>query len=126
MALKRKRYVDLYLLPMPKKNLKAYTKLATAAGKIFRKHGVQIYLETVADDLTQYGGMADFKRVFKLKKGETLVYATCEFKSKAHRNKVMKKLFSDPELQATNPNPKKPLFDMKRMLYGGFKPIVDL
>lgn len=100
--------------------------MATAAGKIFRKNGAVAYLETVADDLTVYPGLADYKKVFKLKKNETLLYAVVEFKSKAHRNKSMKALFADPELQAANPNPRKPLFNMKRMLYGGFKPIVDL
>ena len=120
------RYVDLYLLPIPKKNVAAYRKMAAKAGKIFLKHGAISYLETVADDLTTFSGLDDYSRVFKLKKSETLIYAMVEFKSKAQRNKSMRALFSDPALQETNPNPKKPLFDMKRMLYGGFKPIVDL
>ncbi len=117
------KYADVYLLPIPEENLPAYKKLATAAGKLFMKHGALRYREYVASDL-EVQDVVPFPKRIKLKEGETLVYASVEFKSEAHRNKVMKTLFADPELSAMSSG--KPPFDYKRMVYGGFKILVDL
>jgi uncharacterized protein YbaA (DUF1428 family) len=117
------KYVDVYLLPVPEENLPAYKKIATAAGKVFIKNGAISYREYVASDLETQGVMP-FPKKIKLKEGETLVYAAVEFKSEAHRNKTMKAIMADPALQATMPTEK--IFDYKRMVYGGFKILVDL
>jgi len=122
------KYVDVYLLPIPEANVLKYKKMATAVGKLFRKHGALTYKEYVASDLKVEGGVIAFNKVVKLKPGETLVYAEVGFKSEAHRNKAMKAIFDDPamgagmeEMDSTNP-----IFDMKRMVYGGFKILVDV
>jgi len=120
------KYADVYLLPIPKKNVPAYKKIATAAGKLFVKNGALKYREYVASDLNAED-VVSFPEVVKLKPGETLVYASVEFNSEAHRNKVMKKVFADPEMAAIMPKKgEKPIFDYKRMVYGGFKVLVNL
>jgi len=117
------KYADVYLLPIPEENIPVYKKLATAAGKLFVKHGALKYREYVASDLSVQD-VVPFPKRIKLKPGETLVYASVEFKSESHRNKVMKAIFADPAMQETMPG--KPPFDYKRMVYGGFRILVDL
>lgn len=119
------KYADVYLCPIAEENVAAYKKIAAAAGKIFMKNGALRYREYVASDL-KTEEVVPFPKVVKLKPGETLIYATVEFKSEAHRNSVMKKVMADPEMSAIMPNEKKPPFDYKRMVYGGFKILVDL
>ncbi len=119
------KYADVYLLPIPEENIPAYKKMATAAGKLFVKHGALRYREYVASDL-DVQDVVPFPKRIKLKPGETLVYAAVEFKSEAHRNKVMKAIFADPDISAAMPEGQKPPFDYKRMVYGGFKILVDL
>ena len=118
------KYSDVYLLPIPEENIPAYKKLATAAGKLFLKHGALKYREYVASDL-DVEEVVPFPKRIKLRPGETLVYAAVEFKSEAHRNKVMKAIMSDPGMGSIMEG-KKPPFDYKRMVYGGFKILVDL
>ena len=117
------KYVDVYLLPIPKDNVAEYRKMARGAGKLFRKHGALAYREYVASDLTVQE-VVPFPNVVKLNDDETLVYAAVEFKSESHRNKVMKAIFADPEMQKLCPQ--KPLFDVKRMVYGGFALLVEV
>ncbi len=117
------KYADVYLLPIPEENLPAYKKMATIAGKLFIKHGALKYREYVASDL-EVEEVVPFPKRIKLKPGETLVYAAVEFKSESHRNKAMKAIMKDPDLQAMMPE--SPPFDYKRMVYGGFKILVDL
>ena len=118
------KYADVYLLPLPQENLAEYRKMAKAAGKLFMKHGALRYREYVASDL-EVDEVVPFPKRIKLKEGETLVYAAVEFNSEAHRNKAMKAIMADPELTRMMEG-KKPPFDYKRMVYGGFKVIVDL
>lgn len=117
------KYADVYLLPIPGENIPAYKKIATLAGKLFMKHGALRYREYVASDL-DVEDVVPFPKRVKLKEGETLVYAAVEFRSEAHRNKAMKAIMADPEMH--NMMPEKPVFDYKRMVYGGFKVLVDL
>lgn len=119
------KYVDVYLVPMPEKNVPEYKKMAAKAGKLFMKHGATRYREYVASDL-KTEEVVPFPAVVKLKRGETLIYAAVEFKSEASRNKAMKTIMADPALMTMMPKDKKPLFDYKRMVYGGFKVIVDI
>jgi uncharacterized protein YbaA (DUF1428 family) len=117
------KYADVYLLPIREENIAAYKKIAAAAGKIFIKNGALRYREYIASDLANEHCIPFPKRI-KLNPGETIIYASVEFKSEAHRNRVMKKLYDDPELAAAMP--KELPFDPKRMVYGGFKILVDL
>jgi len=117
-------YVDVYLLPIPAANIPAYKKVATKAGKLFLKHGALRYREYAASDLKVEDCIVPFPSAVPLKDGETLVYAAVEFKSESHRSRAMKSIFNDPALTAIMGD--KPLFDYERMVYGGFKVIVDL
>ena len=115
-------YVDGYVLPVPKKNLAAYRRLAKLGAKIWKKHGALDYRECVGDDLKPKG-MLGFPTVVKPKAGETVVFSYIVFKSRAHRDAVNKKVMKDPALAAMV-NQKMP-FDFKRMAYGGFKVLVE-
>jgi uncharacterized protein YbaA (DUF1428 family) len=116
-------YVDGFVLPVPKKNLDAYRRMAQKAGKLWREHGALDYKECAGDDLDVKMGVP-FTRQFKLKPGETVVFAYIVFKSRAHRDRVNAKVMKDPRL-ADSMNEKSMPFDVKRMVYGGFKVLVD-
>jgi uncharacterized protein YbaA (DUF1428 family) len=116
-------YVDGFLLPVPKRRLADYKKMAAKAGKVWREYGALDYYECVGDDLNSKFGLP-FPKVMKLKKGEVPVFSFIVYKSKAHRNAVNAKVMKDPRMEAMCPDPKKAPFDMKRMCYGGFKTIV--
>ena len=114
-------YVDGFVLPIPKKNLAAYRKLAKLASKVWKDHGALDYVEAAADDLETPMGTS-FTKVMKLKRGETVVFAWVTYKSRAHRDKVNAKVMADPRLH--NVSQKMP-FDCNRMTYGGFKVLVE-
>jgi uncharacterized protein YbaA (DUF1428 family) len=116
-------YVDGFVLPIPKKNIKAYERMAKLAGEIWREHGALEYRECVGDDM-DIKGVLPFRRLVKLKPGETAVFAWIVYKSRAHRDKVNAKVMKDPRLNAMMEGKKMP-FDMKRMAYGGFKVLVE-
>jgi uncharacterized protein YbaA (DUF1428 family) len=116
-------YVDGFLVPVPKKKLAAYRKLARKAGKIWREHGALEYRECLGDDLA-IKGVTPVGKLFKLKPGETAVFSWIVYKSRAHRDRVNAKVMKDPRLLA-DMEASKDAFDCKRMLYGGFKMIVD-
>src|SRR5687768_6142079 len=116
------RYVDGFVLPVPKKNIKAYRKMATKAGKIWREHGALEYLECIADDVKK-GKWTSFPQSVKLKPNEVVFFSWIVYKSRSHRDSVLKKVISDPRLKFDNENMP---FDGKRMIYGGFKPVVTL
>jgi len=117
------RYVDGYVLPVPKKNLQAYRRMAQKAGKIWREHGAIEYRECAGDDLEVKWGMK-FPRLLKLKPGETAVFAWIVFKSRADRDRVNAKVMKDPRL-ADSMDAKAMPFDLRRMACGGFRVLVD-
>jgi uncharacterized protein YbaA (DUF1428 family) len=117
------RYVDGYVLPVPKKNLQAYRRMAQKAGRIWREHGALEYRECVGDDLRAKWG-TPFPRLTKLQRGETVVFSWIVFKSRTHRDRVNAKVMKDPRLAAMMDAKAMP-FDAKRMVYGGFKVLVD-
>lgn len=117
------RYVDGFVIPVPKKNMAAYRRLALKAAKIWREHGALEVRECVGDDLS-IKGMVPFSRPLKVKPGETVVFSWIVFKSRAHRDRVNAKVMNDPRLAAMDA--KSVPFDVKRMLYGGFKVMVDV
>jgi len=117
------RYVDGYVLPVPKKHLQAYRRVAQKAGRVWRDHGALEVRECVGDDLNVKMGVP-FRRSVKLKGGETVVFSWIVFKSRAHRDRVNAKVWKDPRI-AKMMDPTSMPFDHKRMLYGGFKIMVD-
>ncbi len=118
------QYVDGFVLPVPKKNVGAYRRMAQKAGKVWREHGALAYTECVADDVKP-GKHTSFPQSVKLKPGEVVVFAWIVYKSRAQRDKVIAKVMKDPRL-ASMMDPKAMLFDGKRMFWGGFKAIVEL
>jgi uncharacterized protein YbaA (DUF1428 family) len=115
-------YVDGFLLPVPKKNLAAYRRIASKASKIWREFGALDYKECVGDDLNVKCG-TPFPRGIKTKPGETVVFSYIVYKNRAHRDRVNAKIMKDPRIAAMC-DPRNMPFDAKRMLYGGFKELV--
>ena len=118
------KYVDGFVLPVPKKNLKAYARMASLAGKVWMEHGALEYRECAGDDLDVKFGVS-FSKTIKLKPGETVVFAWIVYKSRSHRDKVNAKVMKDPRLSQSMEGKEMP-FDVKRMVYGGFTTLVDL
>ena len=118
------KYVDGYVLPVAKKHLPAYRRMAQMAGKVWRKHGALDYKECVGDDLKNQWG-TPFPQMMKLKPGETVVFSYVVFKSRAHRDRVNAKVIKEMQ-KMSDMNMKDAPFDMKRMTYGGFKVLVDV
>ena len=119
-------YVDGYLLAVPKKHLKAYQKMARDAGKVWMKHGALKYVEAAGDDLDAMDGLLPFAKTVKAKPDEIVIFSFVLFKSRKHRDAVNKKVFQDPYMTDPKMQETDMPFDMKRMAYGGFSPIVDL
>jgi uncharacterized protein YbaA (DUF1428 family) len=117
-------YVDGYVLPIPRKNLQTYRRIAQKAGMVWREHGALQYKEAVGDDLNVKWGIP-FPRTLKLKPGETVIFAWVVFKSRAHRDRVNAKVMKDKRL-ADFMEESSMVFDAKRMVYGGFDILVDL
>ena len=116
-------YVDGFVIPVPKKNVKAYLAMAKKAGKVWKEYGALDYKECVADDV-KVGKWTSFPRSVKMKKSETVVFSYIVYKSRAARDKCLAKVMKDKRLAAMM-DPKKMPFDAKRMIYGGFKVGVD-
>ena len=118
------RYVDGFIVPVPKKNLAAYKKLATKAGKVWMEHGALEFRECVADDV-KVGKLTSFPQSVKLKPGEVVVFSYIVYKNRAARDKINKKVMEDPRLKDMMAGKDMP-FDGKRMIYGGFEVMVAL
>lgn len=117
------KYVDGFLLPIPKKNLAAYRQMAKVGSKVWRDHGALEYRECVGEDLAPAFGMP-FTKQLKTKPGETVVFAWIVYKSRKHRDQVNAKVMKDPRLAACMEGKKMP-FDVKRMCCGGFEVLVE-
>jgi uncharacterized protein YbaA (DUF1428 family) len=117
-------YVDGFVLPVPKKNVAAYRRIARAVGKIWRKHGALAYVECVADDVKP-GKHTSFPQSVKLKPNEVVWFSYVVFKSRRHRDRVNATAMKDPRM-ARLMNPQAMPFDGKRLIFGGFKVAVDL
>lgn len=114
-------YVDGFVLPVPKRQLKAYLALARKAGKVWVEHGALEYLECVADDVKP-GKLTSFPQSVNLKKGEVVVLAWALYKSRKHRDQVLAKVMKDPRLMPHDAGPA----DMQRMIFGGFKTAISV
>jgi uncharacterized protein YbaA (DUF1428 family) len=115
-------YVDGFVVPVPKKSLAAYRSMARKAGKVWREHGAIEFKECIADDV-KVGKWTSFPRSVKLKPSETVVFSYIVYKSRAHRDRVLAKVMKDKRIASMDP--KAMPFDAKRMIYGGFKVLVD-
>jgi len=116
-------YFDGFVVPVPKKKLDAYRRMAKTASKVWRDHGALEYVECIADDVKP-GKVTSFPQSVKLKPGETVVFAYVVYKSRAQRDRVIAKVMKDPRL-ADMMDPKKMPFDAKRMFWGGFKGLIE-
>jgi uncharacterized protein YbaA (DUF1428 family) len=117
-------YVDGFVLPVPKRKLEAYRRMARKAGKVWMEHGALQFRECVADDVKR-GKLTSFPRSVKLKAGETVFFSFIVYKSRRDRDRVNKKVMSDKRITGSM-DPKSMPFDARRMIYGGFKVMVDL
>ncbi len=115
-------YVDGFIMVVPKAKLAAYTKLARKAAKVWKDHGALDYVEALADDVP-YGKRTSFPRAVKMKPDETVIFSWIVYKSRKHRDAVMKKVMADPRMEMDMKNMP---FDGKRMIWGGFKVIVKM
>jgi uncharacterized protein YbaA (DUF1428 family) len=116
------RYADGFLIPVPKKNLKAYAALSKKAGKVWKEYGALEYCECVGDDVNVKFGLP-FPKLVKPKAGEVIVFSWIVYKSRAHRDRVNAKVMKDDLMKDA---PKEMPFDLKRMAWGGFEMLVDL
>jgi uncharacterized protein YbaA (DUF1428 family) len=121
-------YVDGFVLVVPKRSIKAYRKMASGAGKVWREHGALEFKECIADQLAVPGmdgkKISPFPKMVKLRPGETIFFSYIVYKSRAHRDRVNAKVMKDPRMGEGMDVNNMP-FDMKRMAYGGFKVLVD-
>lgn len=111
-------YVDGFIVPVPKKRVKEYLKMAKTAAKVWRKHGALEYYEAITDDV-KFGKVTSFPRSVKRKPSETVFFSWIIYKSRADRDRVLKKVMKDPIFAKMDM--KDMPFDGKRMIYGGFK-----
>jgi uncharacterized protein YbaA (DUF1428 family) len=116
-------YVDGFVVPVPRKNVAAYRRLARKAGVVWKEYGAVAYMECLGDDLNPKMPV-NFPKTLKLKTGETVFFSWIVYKNKAQRDRVNKLIMKDPRIAKMMSG--KPPFDYTRMLYGGFKPIVAL
>ena len=116
-------YVDGFVLPVPKKNLATYRRMARKCAGVWRDHGALEYREAVADDVKP-GKHTSFPQSVKLKPNETVIFAWIVYKSRRDRDRCNKAVMKDPRL-ASMMDPKKMPFDGKRMFWGGFKTFVE-
>ena len=117
-------YVDGFVVPVPRRNIDAYRRMARRAGKVWREHGALDYVECVAEDVKP-GKLTSFPQAVKLKPGEIVWFSWIMYKSRAHRDRVNARVMKDPRL-ADMMDPKALPFDGKRMFWGGFKVAVRL
>jgi uncharacterized protein YbaA (DUF1428 family) len=117
------RYVDGFVLPIPRRNAEKYRRIAQKAGRIWREHGALAYCECIAEDVKP-GRTTSFPQSVKLKPGEVVWFSWIVFKSRKHRDRVNAKVMKDPRIAGMGPDAMP--FDAKRMIYGGFEARVDL
>ncbi len=119
------RYVDGFVLVVPRRKLDAYRRLARKAGRLWKEFGALEYVECIGDDLAVPKGCGlPFPRLARSKSGETVVFSWIVYKSRADRDRINAKVMKDPRMKMDDP--RKCPFDIKRMSMGGFKPVVDM
>jgi uncharacterized protein YbaA (DUF1428 family) len=119
------RYADGFVIPIPRRKVDLYRRLARKAGKVWKDHGAIEYRECVGEDLYPKGAYP-FPRLVRVKRGETVLFSWIVYKSRAHRDRVNARVMKDPRLAKMMTDPRSMPFDLKRMVYGGFRILVDL
>jgi uncharacterized protein YbaA (DUF1428 family) len=114
-------YVDGFVVPVPKRKVAAYRALAKKAAEVWMRHGALEYRECVAEDVKP-GKLTSFPQSVKLKPTETVVFSWITYTSRAQRDRIMKKVMSDPAFDGMDMS--KMPFDGKRMIFGGFDTLV--
>ncbi|MEP2775976.1 MAG: DUF1428 domain-containing protein [Luteolibacter sp.] len=117
------KYIDGFVLPLPKGKLEKYTQVATKAAAIWKEHGALEYLEAVGDDF-KAEDMVDFPKLTGASAEETVIMAYIVYESREHRDSVNAKVMADPRIKEMC-DPENPIFDYSRMAYGGFRAIVE-
>jgi uncharacterized protein YbaA (DUF1428 family) len=115
-------YVDGFVLAVPTDKLDAYKKMAQTAGEVWKAHGALSFVECVADDVP-YGELTSFPRAVQQKEGETVVFSWITYESREARDRINEKVMADPRIKQQGSEMP---FDGKRMIYGGFRSIVEL
>ena len=117
-------YVDGFVVPVPKKNIDAYRKMAEKAGAVWKEYGALEVHEFIADDV-KTGKLTSFPQSVDLKDDETVVFSWIVYPDRATRDRVNEKVMADPRMK-DGMNPDKMPFDGKRMIFGGFEPLVEM
>lgn len=117
------KYIDGFVLPVPKDNIEDYRRLSQQAGEVWREYGALEYIECVADDVLP-GKLTSFPQSVDLKDDETVVFSYIVYESREQRDRINEQVMKDPRI--ANMDPSTMPFDAKRMFWGGFKAIVDL
>jgi uncharacterized protein YbaA (DUF1428 family) len=117
------RYVDGFVLPVPKAKLEAYRRIAQQAGEVWREYGALEYVECVADDVKP-GKLTSFPQSVQLKDDETVIFAWIVYESREHRDRVNEQVMKDPRISGMDAENMP--FDAMRMFWGGFQAIVEL
>ena len=118
------RYVDGFVIPIPKDKIDDYRRLAEAAGKLWKEHGALDYWECLGDDL-EVKDMVSFPQLANIGADETVVFSWIVYASREQRDQVNARIMADPRIQELC-DPDNPPFDCKRMAYGGFKVLVHV
>ncbi|MEQ1613717.1 MAG: DUF1428 domain-containing protein [Hyphomicrobiaceae bacterium] len=118
------RYVDGFVLPVPKKNIAAYKAMSETAGKVWKEHGALEYVECIGDDVKP-GKVTSFPQAVQLKPDETVVFSWIVYENRAERDRIMKLVMEDPRLKNCM-NPKTMPFDGMRMFWGGFETLLKM
>jgi len=118
------RYVDGFVIPIQKKKVKDYLRMAKLGAAMWKEHGALAYAECIAEDLAVPWGMG-FKKMAKLKPGETVVFSWIVYRSRAHRDKVNAAVMKDPRMNDPAMTKQKMPFDLKRFATGGFEVLVE-
>lgn len=115
-------YVDGFVVPVPKDKIEAYREMASKAGALWKEHGALAFVECIADDVP-YGEVTSFPRAVQASEDEVVAFSWIVYESREERDAINAKVMADPRLECDMKNAP---FDAKRMIYGGFKPIVEL
>ena len=118
-------YVDGFVVPISRRKLEKYRRIALRAGKIWKEMGALEYRECTGDDMFPKGAYP-FPKLVRLKPGQTVIFSWIVYKSRAHRDRVNAKVMKDPRMVRMMEDMDPTMFDIKRMAYGGFKVLVDL
>ncbi|MXN49881.1 DUF1428 family protein [Shinella sp. AETb1-6] len=115
-------YIDGFVLAVPKANIEAYKEMARTAGDVWKELGAVDYVECIGDDVP-YGELTSFPRAVQARDDEVVIFSWITYASREKRDEINAKVMKDPRMQG---DAWKEVFDGKRMIYGGFRPFLEL